>query len=195
MGPELEKRFAARAGEVEHMPGFEEFMLLRPVEGESATSSSRDGRARRRSRTGAPAASSSTSTPTPTTTTGRAPPSRSTPSPPARRSSNSRSCPSPRPRSLRARGTHRPEVRRDLGRRSRPDAGGGRPRRLHQAARQRRRGRGVRDGQVDRQPDQARQRGVDHPAGPRARHAAHHRRARVDGAAVHGARRASGRRR
>ncbi len=35
MGAELEKRFAARAGEVEHMPGFEEFMLLRPVEGES----------------------------------------------------------------------------------------------------------------------------------------------------------------
>jgi heme oxygenase (mycobilin-producing) len=35
MGPELEKRFAARAGEVDGMPGFEEFMLLRPVEGES----------------------------------------------------------------------------------------------------------------------------------------------------------------
>lgn len=35
MGEELEKRFAARAGEVEHMPGFEEFMLLRPTEGES----------------------------------------------------------------------------------------------------------------------------------------------------------------
>jgi heme oxygenase (mycobilin-producing) len=35
MGPELEKRFAARAGEVEHMEGFEEFMLLRPTEGES----------------------------------------------------------------------------------------------------------------------------------------------------------------
>jgi heme-degrading monooxygenase HmoA len=35
MGPELEKRFAARAGGVDQMPGFEEFMLLRPVEGES----------------------------------------------------------------------------------------------------------------------------------------------------------------
>jgi heme oxygenase (mycobilin-producing) len=35
MGAELEKRFAARAGEVEHMDGFEEFMLLRPTEGES----------------------------------------------------------------------------------------------------------------------------------------------------------------
>jgi heme oxygenase (mycobilin-producing) len=35
MGPELEKRFAARAGEVDGMPGFEEFMLLRPVEGEA----------------------------------------------------------------------------------------------------------------------------------------------------------------
>ena len=34
-GPELEARFAARAGEVDQMPGFEEFMLLRPVEGES----------------------------------------------------------------------------------------------------------------------------------------------------------------
>ncbi len=34
MGAELEKRFAARAGEVDGMPGFEEFMLLRPVEGE-----------------------------------------------------------------------------------------------------------------------------------------------------------------
>ncbi|MGH9269982.1 MAG: antibiotic biosynthesis monooxygenase family protein [Ilumatobacteraceae bacterium] len=33
-GPELEKRFAARAGSVEQMPGFEEFQLLRPVEGE-----------------------------------------------------------------------------------------------------------------------------------------------------------------
>ena len=35
MGAELEKRFAARVGGVEQMPGFEEFMLLRPVEGES----------------------------------------------------------------------------------------------------------------------------------------------------------------
>ncbi len=35
MGPELERRFAARAGEVDRMDGFEEFMLLRPVEGES----------------------------------------------------------------------------------------------------------------------------------------------------------------
>jgi heme-degrading monooxygenase HmoA len=33
-GPELEKRFAARAGAVEQQPGFEEFQLLRPVEGE-----------------------------------------------------------------------------------------------------------------------------------------------------------------
>ena len=33
-GPELEKRFAARARSVETMPGFEEFQLLRPVEGE-----------------------------------------------------------------------------------------------------------------------------------------------------------------
>jgi heme-degrading monooxygenase HmoA len=34
MGPELEGRFAARAGEVEQMPGFEGFELLRPVNGE-----------------------------------------------------------------------------------------------------------------------------------------------------------------
>lgn len=34
-GPELEKRFAARAGAVEHQPGFEGFQLLRPVEGET----------------------------------------------------------------------------------------------------------------------------------------------------------------
>lgn len=34
-GPELEKRFAARAGAVEHSPGFEGFQLLRPVEGET----------------------------------------------------------------------------------------------------------------------------------------------------------------
>jgi heme-degrading monooxygenase HmoA len=34
-GPELEKRFEARAKEVEQMPGFEGFELLRPVEGES----------------------------------------------------------------------------------------------------------------------------------------------------------------
>jgi len=33
-GPELEKRFASRAGAVENQPGFEEFQLLRPVEGE-----------------------------------------------------------------------------------------------------------------------------------------------------------------
>lgn len=35
MGPELEQRFAARAGQVEQQPGFEEFQLLRPVEGET----------------------------------------------------------------------------------------------------------------------------------------------------------------
>ena len=34
-GPELEERFARRAAEVETMPGFESFELLRPVEGES----------------------------------------------------------------------------------------------------------------------------------------------------------------
>lgn len=34
-GPELEQRFAARAGAVEHSPGFERFQLLRPVEGET----------------------------------------------------------------------------------------------------------------------------------------------------------------
>ena len=33
-GPELEKRFAARAGMVDQQPGFEEFMLLRPTAGE-----------------------------------------------------------------------------------------------------------------------------------------------------------------
>ena len=33
-GEELEKRFAARAGAVENSPGFERFMLLRPVEGD-----------------------------------------------------------------------------------------------------------------------------------------------------------------
>jgi heme-degrading monooxygenase HmoA len=33
-GAELEKRFAARAGSVEQMPGFEEFQLLRPTAGE-----------------------------------------------------------------------------------------------------------------------------------------------------------------
>jgi heme-degrading monooxygenase HmoA len=35
MGPELENRFAQRAREVENMPGFEGFELLRPVEGET----------------------------------------------------------------------------------------------------------------------------------------------------------------
>jgi heme-degrading monooxygenase HmoA len=34
MGPELESRFAARAGAVENQPGFEEFMLLRPTAGD-----------------------------------------------------------------------------------------------------------------------------------------------------------------
>ncbi|MGS2619697.1 antibiotic biosynthesis monooxygenase family protein [Micromonospora sp. LZ34] len=34
-GPELEKRFAARAGAVENSPGFLGFELLRPVAGES----------------------------------------------------------------------------------------------------------------------------------------------------------------
>ncbi|MBF6621072.1 MAG: antibiotic biosynthesis monooxygenase [Patulibacter sp.] len=34
-GPELEERFAKRAAEVEKMPGFEGFELLRPVEGET----------------------------------------------------------------------------------------------------------------------------------------------------------------
>lgn len=33
-GPELEKRFAARAGAVEHAPGFLGFQLLRPTAGE-----------------------------------------------------------------------------------------------------------------------------------------------------------------
>jgi heme-degrading monooxygenase HmoA len=33
-GPELERRFAARAGMVDQQPGFEEFMLLRPVAGD-----------------------------------------------------------------------------------------------------------------------------------------------------------------
>lgn len=33
-GPELEKRFAARAGAVENSPGFLDFQLLRPVKGE-----------------------------------------------------------------------------------------------------------------------------------------------------------------
>jgi heme-degrading monooxygenase HmoA len=34
-GPELEKRFAARAKSVDEMPGFEEFQLLRPIAGET----------------------------------------------------------------------------------------------------------------------------------------------------------------
>lgn len=34
-GEELEERFAARAGGVDQAPGFEDFMLLRPVAGES----------------------------------------------------------------------------------------------------------------------------------------------------------------
>jgi heme-degrading monooxygenase HmoA len=34
-GPELEARFAARAGAVDQQPGFEEFMLLRPTSGET----------------------------------------------------------------------------------------------------------------------------------------------------------------
>jgi heme-degrading monooxygenase HmoA len=34
MGEALEKRFAARAGGVDQAPGFEEFMLLRPVAGD-----------------------------------------------------------------------------------------------------------------------------------------------------------------
>jgi heme oxygenase (mycobilin-producing) len=35
MGDKLEERFAARVGEVEKMPGFEGFELLRPTGGES----------------------------------------------------------------------------------------------------------------------------------------------------------------
>lgn len=35
MGSQLEERFAARAGSVEQMDGFEEFQLLRPTEGET----------------------------------------------------------------------------------------------------------------------------------------------------------------
>lgn len=34
-GEELEARFAARAGAVENSPGFEQFMLMRPVEGDT----------------------------------------------------------------------------------------------------------------------------------------------------------------
>jgi heme oxygenase (mycobilin-producing) len=34
-GAELEERFATRAGQVEKQPGFEEFQLLRPTEGET----------------------------------------------------------------------------------------------------------------------------------------------------------------
>lgn len=34
-GAELEQRFAARSGAVEHSPGFEGFQLLRPTEGET----------------------------------------------------------------------------------------------------------------------------------------------------------------
>lgn len=34
-GPELEARFAKRAGEVEHQPGFLGFELLRPAAGET----------------------------------------------------------------------------------------------------------------------------------------------------------------
>jgi heme-degrading monooxygenase HmoA len=34
-GPELEKRFAARAGAVENSPGFLGFQLLRPVKGDN----------------------------------------------------------------------------------------------------------------------------------------------------------------
>lgn len=33
-GEELERRFAARAGQVDQAPGFEEFLLLRPVAGD-----------------------------------------------------------------------------------------------------------------------------------------------------------------
>jgi heme-degrading monooxygenase HmoA len=33
-GPELEKRFAARAGTIEQTPGFRGFQLLRPIAGE-----------------------------------------------------------------------------------------------------------------------------------------------------------------
>lgn len=35
LGPELERRFAERAGEVEKMSGFEGFELLRPEDGDS----------------------------------------------------------------------------------------------------------------------------------------------------------------
>ncbi|MFZ2512464.1 MAG: antibiotic biosynthesis monooxygenase [Gordonia sp. (in: high G+C Gram-positive bacteria)] len=34
-GPELEKRFAARAGAVENAPGFRGFQLLRPTKGDA----------------------------------------------------------------------------------------------------------------------------------------------------------------
>ena len=100
-----------------------------------------------------------------------------------------RARPGPRPcRSLPCgpRGPDRPEVRRHLRGRRRPHQGRGRARRLHPPAGARPGGRGLGDGQGDRQPHRPGQRGVVHPARPGDGHAPDHRRAQEHGARLHG---------
>src|SRR5581483_11854546 len=72
---------------------------------------------------------------------------------------------------------HRPEVRRYLGRRRRPDPGGRRPHRALPRERPRRGGRGLGHGRHDRRPVDAGAGDLAGPRAPRARHAAHGRRA------------------
>jgi phosphonatase-like hydrolase len=101
MGAELEKRFAARAGEVDGMPGFEEFMLLRPVAGDSryfVVTRWETEEAFQAWRTSREFQQQHANT---HEDGGPVRPSPSTRSPPAPRCSSSRSCRSPRARSLR----------------------------------------------------------------------------------------------
>jgi hypothetical protein len=62
------------------------------------------------------------------------------------------------------RGPHRPEVRRNIRRRSRPDACGRRERGVHASSRRPGGGGGERDGQEHRQPHRTRQQRVEDPA-------------------------------
>ena len=180
-GAELEARFAARARSVEQMPGFEDFQLLRPVEGEDALlrlhplgqrgvvpglghepglpARPRQGRVVRRQAGGDRLA--------PARLRGR--PARARSACAEDRIARRRYGP---PVGSRCRGPDRPEVRRHVRRRPRSHAGGRRERRVHEAPRPRRRGRRVGDGQGDRQPDRPRRAGVEHPPGPGDGHAA-----------------------
>ena len=144
MGAELEKRFAARAGEVDGAPGFEEFMLLRPIDGETryfvltrwADEASfqawRTSREFQQQHAGPRTddGEGGARPPQPVATGASAPRIRGRDA----LTTVGSCCP---------RGPHRPEVRRHVRRRPRPHASRRRARRVHPASRQRRGRRGV----------------------------------------------------